>query len=81
METDKRIFEQLTSIFRDIFQNDSLKISPETRNGDIDEWTSLNHAILIDTIEKKFNISFDFDEILTMHSVKDIYNNIAKKIN
>jgi acyl carrier protein len=80
MDNKIDLLKQLTDIFREVFRNNSLKITLETENNDIDGWTSLSHAILIDTIEKKFNIIFDLDDILTMHSVKDIYLKISEKI-
>jgi acyl carrier protein len=80
MDYNKQIWKQLTDIFREVFRDHSLEISLKTNNSDIDGWTSLSHAILIDTIEKKFNISFDLDDILTMNSVEDIYKKIEKKI-
>jgi acyl carrier protein len=74
------VLKQMTDIFREVFGDNSLVISLETANTDIDGWTSLSHAVLIDTIEKKFNISFDLDDILTMHSVSDIYYKIIEKV-
>jgi len=50
--------------------------SPET----IDKWTSLFHVLIIDKIEKEFNISFNFDELIEIESVKDIYNSLENKL-
>lgn len=81
MNGKEELWEKLNTVFKEVFKDEKLTISPSTNNNDIDGWTSLSHALLIEALEKKFNIVFDLDEILTMHSVEDIYNTIEKKIN
>ncbi|MBN2521922.1 MAG: acyl carrier protein [Bacteroidales bacterium] len=81
MTDTNKIWNNLNEIFREVFKNENLKISHSTKNTDIDGWTSLNHAILIDAIEKKFSLTFDLDEILTMQTVEDIFKTIESKIN
>jgi len=77
---NNRLWEELNQTFREVFKNENLNISSETKNDDIAEWTSLSHALLLDALEKKFKITFELDEILTMHSVEDIFNTIESKI-
>ncbi len=81
MTDTNKIWNDLNEIFREVFKNENLKISNSTKNTDIDGWTSLNHAILIDALEKKFGLTFDLDEILTMQTVEDIFKTIESKIN
>ena len=50
--------------------------SPET----IEKWTSLFHVLIIDKIEKEFDISFNFDELIEIESVNDIYNSLENKL-
>lgn len=50
--------------------------SPET----IDKWTSLFHVLIIDKIEKEFNINFSFEELIEIESIKDIYLSLESKI-
>jgi len=77
----EEIWLRLKDIFREVFGKNIPEISATTKNSDIEGWTSLNHAILIDTIERNFSISFDFDDILTMQSVEDIFQKIEKLSN
>ena len=81
MSNKNDLWEELNTVFREVFNNKNLNITFSTSNNDIDGWTSLNHALLIDALEKKFQIAFDLDEILTMQSVADIFGTIEKKIN
>jgi acyl carrier protein len=81
MIQEEEIWYRLRGIFREVFGEKIPEISVTTKNSDIEGWTSLNHAILIDTIERNFSISFDFDDILTMQSVEDIFQKIEKLSN
>ncbi len=55
-------------------------ITINTTPNDVDEWDSLGHIMLIQAIEEKFSISFDFDEMLNFESVKDIVETVNKKV-
>lgn len=76
---ESELYKELQEVFRQVFTNPELTISKETSNNDIDGWTSLTHAILLSETEKKFNISFDIMDMLSMHSVSDIIKKIAEK--
>ncbi len=71
---------KVNRIVADVLQIDVKTIketdSPET----IDKWTSLFHVLIIDNIEKEFEISFNFDELIEIESVKDIYNSLENKL-
>ena len=54
-----------------------LEVSPELINeetaiGDIQEWDSLRHLIIISELEKEFQISFEPEEIMDLEDVSDI---------
>ena len=80
MDNDTALLNRLAQVFREVFDDKDLQLNLDMKNGDIQNWTSLSHAILIDSLEKEFNISFEIDEILTMQSVREIYENILKKV-
>ena len=71
---------KVNEIVADVLQIDVKTIketdSPET----IDKWTSLFHVLIIDKIEKEFGISFNFDELIEIESVKDIYSSLENKL-
>ena len=71
---------KVNSIVADVLQIDVKNIkatdSPET----IDKWTSLFHVLIIDKIEKEFGISFNFDELIEIESVKNIYSSLENKL-
>lgn len=72
--------DRLNRIFREVFDNDEINITPETTANDIDGWDSLSHVNLIVTIEAKFGIRFSQKELLTFKSVGDLLGSIRGKI-
>ena len=76
------VLSDLQLVFRSVFNDEQLIISPSTSQGDIDLWDSLNHAILIDNVEKQFDVKFDLMDMLGMQTAGDICDKIiAKKEN
>lgn len=74
------IFEDLQEIFRDIFDDDELELTPETNADDIDDWDSLTHMQLIVQIEKKYNIKFSTAEIKKAANVGEFVEIIKEKL-
>lgn len=70
--------EDLTPIFREIFENNDLIISLSTQAKDIVEWDSLNHIYLVVAIEKRFNIKFTAKQIQQWGCVGDVLNDLNK---
>ena len=72
--------ETLNGIFQAVFDDDSLRISPEMTANDIDGWDSLSHVNLITAVEMKFRIRFTQKELLTLRNVGDLARNIEEKL-
>jgi acyl carrier protein len=69
---EAQIYERLAEIFEDVFDDDSIKITPELTAKDVDGWDSLTHIRLILTIEKAFKIKFSTSEIGRLEKVGDL---------
>lgn len=72
--------EILTQIFRIVFDDASICITPDTTANDVDGWDSLSHVNLITTVEVKFNISFTRKELLKQRNVGDLIADIDRKL-
>ncbi len=72
--------EQLNSVFCQVFDDDDIKIAPETTANDIDGWDSLSHVNLIVAAEAHFGIRFSQKELLTFKNVGDLLKAIESKI-
>lgn len=74
-----QVFERLTPIFRDVFDEDTLVPVPEMTARDVEEWDSLNHIRLIVSVEKAFNIKFSTGEVSSFRDVGHFADTILAK--
>jgi acyl carrier protein len=79
MESNE-ILSEINSIFKKVFENDSIVITPETSAVDIAEWDSLSHTIMISEVEKHFNTRFKFKEVIAFKNVGDMVNTLKTKL-
>jgi acyl carrier protein len=66
------IYSRLSEIFRNVFDEDSLQVTPGLSAKDVDGWDSLAHIRLIVSIEKAFRIKFSTAEIGKLLNVGDL---------
>jgi acyl carrier protein len=69
---EPQIYARLTDIFQDVFDEDSIEVTPELSAKDVDGWDSLTHIRLILTVEKAFKIKFSTSEIGKLENVGDL---------
>jgi len=72
--------EQISKIFQDILGLNNQSINENTSVGDVANWDSLNHVLLISEIEKFYEIQFDLNEVMELESFGDICSAVEKKI-
>ena len=77
---DTEIYQRLTGIFRDVFDDDSIVARPELTAEDVDEWDSLSHIRLMLTIEKTFHVSFSASDVGSLHNVGELAQLIQSKL-
>jgi acyl carrier protein len=73
------VYQRLTSIFRDVFDDESLVATPAMTARDVAEWDSLNHIRLMVSIEKAFGIAFTTAEVAGFANVGQLVDAIAAK--
>lgn len=66
-------------VFKSVF-GDSPQINEKATADTIDKWDSLNHIILLQELEKAFNIKFDLFEIIDLRDVKGLTDYISSKL-
>jgi len=72
--------DRLNRIFREVFDDDDINITPGMTANDIDGWDSLSHVNLIVAIEMRFGIKFSQKELMTLKNVGDLLNCIRGKM-
>jgi acyl carrier protein len=66
------ILTRLTSIFREVFDDDDLVLKPELTANDVDGWDSLAHIRLILSVQKAFGVKFSAVEMSRLKNVGDL---------
>lgn len=73
------MLEKLQLIFRRVFNNNTLIITPDSSAKNIKMWDSITHMELIAEVETAFNILFSFEEVMQFNTVGDMIELIEKK--
>jgi acyl carrier protein len=73
------IYQRLTRIFHDVFDDDSIVVRPDLTADDVEEWDSLSHIRLVLTVEKNFNVKFSASEIAKLKNVGEFVDLIRSK--
>lgn len=73
------IYNRLTDIFRDVFDDDDLIVTPAMTAADVEEWDSLNHIRLVLSIEKSFGLRFSAAEVGSLKNVGEFVDLIQSK--
>jgi acyl carrier protein len=71
---------ELTPIFHEVFDDDSIVISRQTTANDIDAWDSLSHMNMVMAVEVKFGIRFALGELQSLKNVGDLIDLTEKKL-
>jgi acyl carrier protein len=69
---EAQIYERLTRLLQDIFDNDSISVTPELSAKDVDGWDSVTHIRLMLTVERAFRTKFSTSEIGNLKNIGDL---------
>jgi acyl carrier protein len=76
----QEIYKQLTEIFRDLFDDDTIVLTRETTAGDIDGWDSMMHVNVVLAVEMRFKTKFKTSEVESLHNVGHLANLVEAKL-
>ena len=74
------LLDRITPLFREVFDDDGLVITPEMTADDIDEWDSLSHIRLIVSHEIEFGVKFKTTELSDLRNVGDFIDLLKSKL-
>ncbi len=78
--TDTQILDALTDIFRDIFDDDSVVITPASSAKDFDAWDSLSNVNIMVATEMHFGVRFKTSEVEGLGNVGELVSLIQKQL-
>lgn len=59
-------------MFRDVFGNEEILLTDETTAQNIPEWDSLGHVNLMFSIEERFNVQFEGNQLAEFANVGEL---------
>jgi len=74
-----KLISELELIFQETLEDDSIRLNKSTTANDVAEWDSVNHLLLLHSIEQHFKIKFSLDEMIHFQNVGDICDSIKQK--
>ena len=74
------IFEKLTEVFRDVFDDESIELKETTTAADIEDWDSLTHIMLLSAVEDDFDIKFDMKAVQGLKDVGAMVDLIQEEL-
>ena len=69
--TEAEVYDRLTLIFREFFDDPALALAPETSPRDIEGWDSAKTVAILLEIEESFGFEMSSDEIDGLRCVAD----------
>jgi acyl carrier protein len=76
MELEQKVIK----VIADSLEVTEDQITEDTAIGDIPEWNSLGHIVIISSLEKEFSINFDPEIIMDLEDVSDIVAAIEERL-
>lgn len=78
--THEQLRAQLTEIFRDLFGDDDIVLTPELNADMVPGWDSIKQISLVVAVEEAFGIKLTTREVDGLSNVSDLEAVIAKKM-
>ncbi len=70
----------LTQVFHEVFEDSTIVISENLTANEVENWDSISNVMMIDRVEKEFNIKLKLKEVVSMQNVGDLINAISTKV-
>ena len=78
--TREDVYKELNCVFQEVFDDERIELTDETTAADIEDWDSLENINLIVSIQARFRIKFDMEEIASMINVGEMVDRIISHL-
>jgi acyl carrier protein len=79
MTDETKIYSELSEIFRDVFMDDDMQLTPELSAKDVAGWDSFKQIEIMVSVEERFHLKLNTKEIDSLKCVGDLVRVIAKR--
>ena len=66
------VHEELERVFRDVFGDEQIVLTDETTAHDIANWDSLGHINLMFSLEERFDVQFEGNQLAEFENVGEL---------
>ena len=73
------IVEKLTTIFHEVFKDNTIVLNDEMTSADVENWDSLTHMLMISMVQERFDVKFRLKELNKLKKVGDIISILEEK--
>ena len=78
--TDPELYDALNQVFRQVLEDDTLVLTPETTADDVEGWDSMNHIFIVVELEKRFGVKFQAAEMEELKNVGELVTLVKQKL-
>lgn len=76
----EEILNTIKASFVRVLEHDNFELNETTTAKDVDGWESITHLLIMNDIEKAFDIKFKLMDLMGMENVGDLINTVEKEI-
>ncbi|MBF0624117.1 MAG: acyl carrier protein [Magnetococcales bacterium] len=78
--TEDDLYARLTDIFREVFEDDALVVTPELSADDVPTWNSLSNIRMVLAVEESFQVRFSSAELSGNRNVGEFVAQLMTKL-
>ena len=78
--TDPEIYDALNAVFRQVLEDDTIELTPQTTADDVEGWDSMNHIFIVVELEKRFGVKFQAAEMEELKNVGELAGLVKQKL-
>jgi acyl carrier protein len=78
--TEAEIYDELTQVFRQVLENDTIVLNADTTAEDVEGWDSMNHIFIVAELEKRFGLKFRAAEMEELKNVGELMSLLRQKL-
>ena len=76
--TREEVYERLTNVFRDVFDDETITLTDETTANDIEDWDSFEHINLVVAVQDEFSFKIPMGKVVSMQNVGEMVDLILE---
>lgn len=78
MLTAEAVYPRLNTLFRDVLDDDSVELGPDTTAKDVDGWDSMTNVQLMLGVEREFGLHLSAGQMQALRTVGDLVSAIVR---